>query len=398
MTEDFLASVTVDLLDADPYPVYARMRREHPVGFVPSVDTWFVTRYADVAHVAEHPELFSAEHGESPVEVTFGKPTIITVDGPVHHELRRSFDGKFRPRVVDGYIDDLVRPVATELAEKVAEDARGGTAVELMASYFEPISVRTVAEVLGFGDLGTDVLRGWFKDMSDGATNFERDPEKQAAGDRACAHIDQIAVPRMHQLLVDPDDSTMSHLLHAGREPGCPRDIDFVLPSLKVALLGGMQEPGHGAGSVLAGLFTRPEQLAELQADREALLPAAVDEGLRWIAPIGTQLRTATADVELGGARIPAGAAVSAVLASANRDESVFADSDVYDLHRTGREQAAFGFGKHFCSGHAFARHQMRIALDVLLARFPELRQDSTRAPEFRGWEFRAPRALFAYV
>ncbi|MDH4159546.1 MAG: cytochrome P450, partial [Actinomycetota bacterium] len=83
----FLDALTVADLDRDPYPVYARLRREAPVAHVPAVDTWFVT-----AHDDEHPDLFPAEHGQSPVEITFGTPTLITVDGPVHQDLRRSFD------------------------------------------------------------------------------------------------------------------------------------------------------------------------------------------------------------------------------------------------------------------------------------------------------------------
>ncbi len=393
-TEEFVRAIQVDDLDADPYPIYARLRREAPVAYVPSVDTWFVTRFADVQTVAERSDLFPATHGESPVEITFGKPAIIAVEGDVHHELRRSFDGKFRPRTVEGYIDGLVRP----LALAAVEGLRGRSEAELMAEYFEPISVSSLAEVLGLGDLGPDVLRRWFKGMSVGATNFERDPAKQAVADAVCSEIDSVVVPRMERLSAKPDDSTMAQLLHSGREAaGCPRDIEFVLPSLKVAILGGMQEPGHGAGSILAGLFTRPDQLAQVVADPAASLPAAVDEGLRWIAPIGTQLRRAAVDVELGGAVVPAGASVSAVLASANRDEAVFDAPDTFDLTRyTGGRtpQAAFGFGKHFCSGHSFSRHQMRIALEVLVEAFPALAPAPDQAPRFFGWEFRAPADL----
>ncbi len=247
MAASFVDDITVEELDADPYPTYARMRREAPVAYVPCVDTWFVTRFEDVQRVAERSDVFPATHGTSPVEVTFGKPAIIAVDGDVHHELRRSFDGKFRPRVVEGYIDDLVRPIARASAATLV----GRSEVELMADYFEPISVQSLAAVLGLGDLGPDVLRRWFKDMSVGATNFERDADKQAVADAVCQEIDSVVVPRMERLAEVPDDSTMSGLLHSGREPGCPRDIDFVLPSLKVAILGGMQEPGHGAGSVV---------------------------------------------------------------------------------------------------------------------------------------------------
>jgi cytochrome P450 len=394
VSTSFLQQVTVAELDADPYPLYARMRREQPVGYLPCVDTWFVTRYRDVQYVGDNPDVFTAEHGQSPVELTFGRPSIITVDGPVHHELRRSFDGKFRPRVVEGYIEELVRPIAEQYLARIEP----GQPVDLMAAYFEPISVRALAAVLGLADVSSAELRRWFKGMNLGATNFERDPVKQAVADAVCAEIDDLAVPRMRQLALDPDDSTMAQLLHTGREPGCPREIDFVLPSLKVAILGGMQEPGHGAGSVLAGLFTRPDQLAEVAADRAGLLPAAVDEGLRWVAPIGTQFRFAVRDVELGGTLVPAGSSVSAVLASANRDEDVFAAPDTFDLHRSGREQAAFGFGKHFCSGHSFARHQMRIALDVLLAEFPAIAPAAAAETRFTGWEFRAPVELPALL
>ena len=167
-----------------------------------------------------------------------------------------------------------------------------------------------------------------------------------------------------------------------------------MLPSLKVAILGGMQEPGHAAGTVLAGLFAEPDQLAEVGTDPAATLTAAVDEGLRWVAPIGTQLRTAARDVGLGGVTIPAGASVSAVLGSANRDDAVFTDPDRFDLHRPGKGMAAFGFGKHFCSGHSFARHQMRIALTVLLERFPQVCAEPATTIRFRGWEFRAPAEL----
>ncbi|MEI6230472.1 MAG: cytochrome P450 [Actinomycetes bacterium] len=395
MTSDFLASVTVDDLDNDPYPIYARMRRESPVAYVPCVDSWFVTTHADVSKVAEDTTSFTAENGTSPAEVSFGTPAIIAVDGPVHHDLRRSFDGKFRPREVDGYIENLVRP----LAEAAITALRSREEVDLMAEYFEPISVLSLGQVLGLGDIDADTLRRWFKGMNAGATNFERDPAKQAINDEVCAEIDAIVIPRMEKLLSNPDNSTISHMLHSGREPGDPREVEFVLPSLKVAILGGMQEPGHGCGSVVVGLF-QADQWQALVAD-PSLISRAVDEGMRWIAPIGTQFRVARIDVALGGATIPAGAPVSALLSSANRDETIFPNPDEFDLYRdlnrVRGSQAAFGFGKHFCSGHAFARHQMRIALEVLVENYPNLRLDAERPAPFKGWEFRAPTQLWAF-
>lgn len=388
----WLGDITVADLDTDPYAVYERMRRERPVGYVPCVDTWFVTRHADVTRVAEDTESFTAENGSSPAEVSFGVPTIITVDGPVHHELRRAFDARFRPREVDSYIDELVRPIAEDALDAMSEHNEA----DLMAEYFEPISVLSLGHVFGL-DLDAPTLRRWFKGMNAGSTNFERDPAKQAISDAICAEIDSVVKPQMTRLLTQPDNSTLSHMLHAGRDPNDPRDIDFVLPSLKVALIGGLQEPGHGAGSVLAGLF-EANQWHDIVRD-PSLISRAVDEGIRWVAPIGTQIRTARTDVEIGGTTIPAGAPVAALLGSANRDAEVFTDPDRFDLHRDlasmKRAQAAFGFGKHFCSGHAFARQQIRIAFDVLVQRHPHLEPLADRPPEFKGWEFRAPTSMW---
>jgi cytochrome P450 len=181
-------------------------------------------------------------------------------------------------------------------------------------------------------------------------------------------------------------------MIWTGRDTGDPRPREQYLPSLKVILLGGMQEPGHGAGSVLYALLTHPQALGEVIADIDGLLGAAIDEGMRWIAPIGTQGRRTTQPLELGGAELPADAPVAAVIASANRDDQRFEHADSFDLHRDRQRLATFGFGRHFCSGHAFARAQERIALRELLRRFP--RVALAAEPEFSGWEFRAPRGL----
>jgi cytochrome P450 len=161
-----------------------------------------------------------------------------------------------------------------------------------------------------------------------------------------------------------------------------------------VLILGGMQEPGHAAGSVLWCLLRHPDQLAAVRADLDGLLPAAIEEGMRLIAPIQTQERVAVHQTELAEVTIPAGAAVAAVIGSANRDASRFPDPDVFDVHRPRSRVATFGFGTHFCSGHAFARAQERIALRLLLERVPSLALDPERETVFSGFEFRAPRQL----
>jgi cytochrome P450 len=385
----FAGAVTVGQLEADPYPVYARLRREAPVCYIPAVGLWFVTRYDDVEYVVTHPAQFTAEMSDSPVDRTFGSPTIITVDGQLHQDLRRGLDSKYRPRQVSAYIDGLVRPIA----ERMAGRLRGRDQAELMAEYFEPISVLSLGSVLGIDDLGEDRLRDWFWRLHQGVINFEGDAEREQIGSACSREIDAVLGPVFDRLEAAGDDSTISHLLHSGVPDGGCRARDYVMPTLKVILLGGMQEPGHGAGSTLAALLADPVQLGAVREDPELLL-AAVEEGLRWMSPIGTQTRQAVGDIELGGAVIPDGAGVGALVSAANRDESKFADPDRFDIFRRRQTNLAFGGGRHFCAGHAFSRAQIRIAIDVLLQRYPELSLDPARPPEFRGWEFRAPRNL----
>jgi cytochrome P450 len=385
----FADSVTVAALEEDPYPIYARLRREAPVCFIPAVGLWFVTRYPDVEFVGAHPELFSAELDDSPVDRTFGSPTIITVDGELHRELRRALDSKYRPRQVSTYIDGLVRPIAAGLLDGLA----GRDRAELMADYLEPLSVLSLGSVLGVAHLGAAQLRDWFWRLHQGVINFEGNPQREEIGTACSREIDEVLAPVFDRLEAEGDDSTIAHLLHSGMPDGGCRARDFVMPTLKVILLGGMQEPGHGAGSTLVGLLSDPGQLAAARAD-PGLLPAVVEEGLRWVSPIGTQTRQVAAGTELGGVRLPRGAAVGSLVSSANRDETKFADPGRFDIFRPRQVNIAFGTGRHFCAGHAFSRALIKIAIEELLQRFPRLALDPERPPEFRGWEFRAPRRL----
>jgi cytochrome P450 len=253
--------------------------------------------------------------------------------------------------------------------------------------------VLSLGRVLGLGHLDGDTLRRWFHGLAEGAINFEDDPARWEIADATGAEIDRELAPVLERMWVEPDDSTISTMLqHA--EGSFEQRVAQILPTLKVILLGGMQEPGHAAGTTLAGLLAAG-QAAEVAADPGRLLRDAIEEGLRWVSPIGTQTRRAKVPVELGGVTLPAGASLGVLVSSANRDEKVWGPhADVFDVHRPRRNHAAFGFGPHFCSGHHFSRVQMRIALRRLLERLPGLRLDVERPPVFTGWEFRAPRNL----
>jgi len=378
----------IDLED-DPYPVLAWLRRDHPVAYAPMLDRWLVTRWADCERIAGDAAAFPAPTARPTMVATFGVPNVLTVDGDQHRALRAPFEAPFRPRAVQVYIDDLVRPVALGLVDGLF---RNGS-VELMDTYFEPLSVRAFAGAMGIGDVGDATLRTWFHGLGLGATNHGGDPNVQAVADAVCREIEEVLEPLVERRRREPDRSGLSQMIHTGTADGHGRRLEEILPTLKIALLGGMQEPGHGAGSALLGLLTNDRQRAAVVADG-SLVADVVREGLRWLAPVGFVSRTAARDITVNGVEVPAGAEIDCVIASANRDETRFDRPEDFDIFRTQSAYVAFGYGRHFCAGHYFAREVMRIGLEVLLEACPGIRLDADRPAVVRGFEFRAPREL----
>jgi cytochrome P450/ferredoxin-NADP reductase len=383
--------ITLEELEDDPYPIYGQLRRHAPVAWVPAAGMWFVTRFADCAAVGSDAATFVGAAHHPTLDRVFGTPNVLTSPGEAHDDLRRGIDPSLQPGPVNAMVDVLVRQMARRHLAVLA----GRDRAELMADYFEPISAEALAAVLGLDNLvDTDTLRRWFSELAIGVVNNGQDPEKFARSDAVATEITQVVTPLLKRLARQPDESMLSHMLHAGRDGDGPRDIAQILPSLMVILMAGMQEPGHAGANTLLGLLQWPDQLARVCAEPELLIPTAVNEGLRWMPPIGSGEREATRDVELHGVTIPRGQIVGVIHASANRDETRFVEPDVYDLDRSTRTHQAFGNGEHFCAGHFFGRQVVRIMLEELLPVVPGLRLDDERAPKVAGWALRAPIAL----
>jgi cytochrome P450 len=376
--------VSLEDLERDPYPVYARLRDDEPVSWVPAVQLWLVTRYDDVRHVDLTPKVFTAQTNPSTLNRTMGT-NMLGSEGPDQQRIRRIVEPPFRPRDVEERTRGMIPRLAHELIDGFAD--RGEC--ELFREFCDPMSVRSLRFMLGLDEVPWEDLLRWNEGLMPGLANFEGDPAKQAPADGASAELGEALERVMDRLKEEPDGSVLSWMLHFAGD-GERMSREEIVANSKLMLSGGLQEPRDLIALSTWALLSHPEQLAEVRVDRSLVRPA-VEETLRWVGPVGTSTRQTTRQTELAGVTLSEGALIGAVLSSANRDPRRFRDPDRFDLHRKEGAHLAFAIGSHFCLGAWFGRHLARVSLEILLDRLPNLRLNPERPVELRGWEFRAP-------
>jgi len=380
------ADLTAENLFNDPYPVYARLRRESPVQHFAPTGEILVTRWKECFTVGTKDSIFvPSDSSLRPEARVMGLPNILSLSGPPHAALRKGIDANLTAPAVARYAEELVRPIARQYVEAL----RAQGSADLTKDLFEPISVRVVATVLGLSHVQNQTLVRWFHALNGGLQNVANDPAVWAVCDAARAEIDSVVRPIIERVTREPDDSIISHMVHGGLPAGEARSFDELMPTIRVTLLGGLQEPGHGAANAVYGLLSNPEQSALVQQDPPRHAQAAYDEGLRWIAPIGVTPRLASEEFELAGTVIPKGSSVAIVLASANRDESRYEHSEQFRLDREPLPHAAFGYRRHVCSGQHLSRVIGRVSIQETYRLLPNLRLDPRREVVTKGWRFR---------
>jgi cytochrome P450 len=375
-------------LEDDPYPAYAWMRRHRPIAYVPETGRVWITTWELCDEAGRNDQVFGPTRDV--FHAVYGNPNVMSLCGVGHLAHRAALSARFRPRAVNGYREQLLRATAARYIDAVRDRGRADANTDIL----ERISLRAVGNVLGFHDVHDDVLVRWFHGYAAYLVDFGRSSEVAEHGRAVKAEVAAYLAPRLDLLAGHPDGSTLSHLLHDGMPGGTTRGLDEIIGDVGVMIVGGFQEPAHGAANSLYGLFTRPDQAARLRADPSAWSAAAVEEGLRWLAPFGMTEKLTTCDVTLGPVDLPAGTEVALVLGSANRDESRYARPDVFDLDRPRQTHASFGYGLHFCLGHFVARELERVMLEEMFSRLPNLRPDPDRQATVHGWAVRAAKRL----
>ena len=344
----------------DPYPFYAYLRREAPVAPLGLMDLWGIARHEDVLRVLRDPETFSSVVGQR-VPGAEELPSMLFNDPPLHTRLRSLIAKAFTPRVVELQRESIAQR-AKELIDAML--AKGDPDIVLDLAY--PLPVMVIAHMLGVADGDHATFKRWSDAIIENVA-----PILLTGDDSALAGVNQefdaYFSKRLAKLRREPEDNLLSELVHVETDEGKLSELELLM-FCRLLLVAGNETTTGLIVNAIRAFSEYPDVLTRVRADL-SLLPAAIEEALRYYAPFPATFRRTTRAVEVGGVTIPAETRVLVFLASANRDERAFESPDEFRLDRGGSRHVAFGMGIHYCVGAPLARLEAEVALRELLPR-----------------------------
>ena len=352
---------------SDPYPTYARLRRDAPVQQVEPMGLWAVSRYQDVEYVLKNPQLFSSAGFEALLKPAWlpHNPlgdSILTKDGPGHTKLRALLSHAFNPRAV-ARLEVRIREIAAELAERL--NTLGDA--DVVAEFCSPLPGRVIAEILGIDATLHREFKRWIGHLVMISPMYPGD-ELAAAIRTTVSELEGCLKEVVAARRRAPEDDMVSDLIRAEVD-GQRLTDEEIIAFLFVLLPGGFETTMHLFATMMIGFTERPDEFTALCADR-SLIPTYVEEALRREPSVHGVMRLTLAEADIGGVKVPPGAMVLVLLGSANHDDSRFAEPERFDAARGSKGGIAFGHGTHFCLGVTLARLEARVGLEELVARF----------------------------
>jgi cytochrome P450 len=381
---------------ANPFGLFALMRSMSAVIPLPfpfggaDRKAWMVTRMQEAVQILKDQAHFTVDPSSIGVEGLFGRnsaesddtptfftsKTMLTVDEPDHRRLRLLVSKAFTPK----YIESL-RPQVQQIADELLDRVQGQGQMDLVADYAFPLPINVISEMLGVPHADRDQIRVWSEALAHGLGVGKRDPGVQANMRAFGEYVARlVAEKRQH-----PTDDLISQMI-AIEEEGDRLSETELLSMITLLIFAGHETTSNLIATGTMMLLDHPDQLEKLKTDL-SLVPSAVEELLRFNGPATIAgPRFAIEDIELAGQSVKKGDILFAVLASANRDEAQFTESEELDIARALNRHIAFGQGIHTCLGAPLARLEGDIAFSTLLRRLPKLRLNIPR--ENITWSF----------
>lgn len=383
----------------DPFPMYRTLRDEAPVHWAPKSQAWCVSRYEDVHEILRTPSRFASGSGGGPPGLmnpeelgrvdrlrlawkavrTFGvgalraprrrSPVLIGENGEAHARRRDGVNRGFTKRRVQVW-----EKRAAEVVAQCMDQIRDKERFDLVQDLNIPLPVTIISEVLGIESERHEDFKRWSDQLIVASTGSARFNVLDNPIFDVIKEMRRYITPIARQRKKHPEDDLISTIVQ-GR-PGEAISEDEVFLFVLLLLVAGNETTTNLIGNAVHALLDHPEQLAAAVADPE-LVPAVVEEALRFDGPVQSLNREVVLDTEIAGTRIPKGSVVTVMLGSGNRDERRFPDPDTFDLDRDTRGHLGLGFGVHFCLGASLARLEAKAALEALIPELPRLERVS---------------------
>ena len=378
---------------ADPYPQLAELRKSGKPIWHDELQVFLAATHADANAVLRNRSLGRIFQAKEPADEwdTFNwlhADSILDSEPPKHTRLRSLVMKAFNPKKIES-----MRPDVERITQKLLDDSAVKLAAtgefDVIADFAEPLPVKVIASMLGFPDEDEHLLRPWSQAIVKMYEVAPSDQDKAEAKQASAEFADYV-----HGLMLERKQNPGTDLitdLALVEEDGEKLNAHELIATCVLLLNAGHEASVNGFGNGFVAALEREDQMALIRKRPDRHAATAIDEFLRFDAPLHLFERTATQDTEVGGVEIKRGQKIAALLGSANRDETVFENADELDLTRDPNPHIGFGAGIHFCIGAPLARMEMTTSLPMLMKTYPDIKlaRGPQRRPTFvlRGYE-----------
>ncbi len=378
---------------SNPYPALKELRAAGEPVWHEGMQMFLAARHSDANDVFRNKSLgriFTEKSPEFEWEIFnwLHADSILDSEPPKHTRLRSLVAKAFNRQKIEG-MRPAVGRITEQLLDAIDEKVKTGQTFDLIADYAEPLPVKIIADLLGFPESEEHLLRPWSQaivKMYEVNPTVQYQSEAKLAAQEFADYVRALAESRKKT----PGADLISDLAIV-EENGEKLNMHELVATCVLLLNAGHEASVNAFGNGMVAALQRPDQTALLRDNSRGITNTALEEFMRFDAPLHMFERTATADTEIGGVSIKEGQKIAALIGSANRDETVFSSPELMDLTRDPNPHIGFGAGIHFCIGAPLARLEMSVSLPALWEKYPhmQLAGDAIRRPTFvlRGYE-----------
>lgn len=378
--------ITLAELDRNPYPAFARLREREPISWIAALNMWYIVGYEDVRTALLDTTRLTTVSAQSTIFDTFGAH-ILTTEGTTHDRYRHALRHPFVPTFVRAHLEPAIVAAATALIDEFQEHGLA----DLRSEFASRLPIQVILLLCGLSADAEPRMRRWYDSFEAALANFTGDDNIRMAARHSVAEFHALLDAAIDSV-THADDSLLARLVNAPANERLANDE--IKRNLSIVFFGGISTVEALVLNSLWAMFEHTDVLERTQREL-TILPQVIEETMRWLSPVQSATRHVTEPFEWQGIEFSSQDTVNCMLGAANRDPSVFADPDRFDVDRANsRRHLGFATGAHACLGSHLAKAEVRIGLETLLSRLDNVRLERSLSEPPSGYEFRQPRKL----